>query len=153
MPTLNYTTSTPVARSVMECQTILGKAGASHVSVEYRQGQPVGLSFALTTPHGTRTFQLPVNVDAVHRLLVKQEAEGQFARLRKAKGTFSTPEHAAAVAWRVAKDWLEAQIALLEAQMATLDEVMLPYLLVDDTRTLYAAYKERENALQIEAGS
>lgn len=52
---------------------------------------------------------------------------------------------AANVAWRVVKDWLEANLALIAAQMATLDEVMLPYLHVDEGRTLWQAYRERES--------
>jgi hypothetical protein len=50
------------------------------------------------------------------------------------------------VAWRVVKDWLEANLALVAAQMATIDEVMLPYLHVDGDRTLWQAYREREQA-------
>lgn len=49
------------------------------------------------------------------------------------------------------KDWLEANLALIDAQMATLTEVMLPYLVVDADRTLWEAYREREQAA-IEAG-
>lgn len=60
------------------------------------------------------------------------------------------PEQAERVAWRVAREWLLAQLAIIEAQMATLDQVMLPYLQVDGQKTLYAAYREREDTLQLE---
>jgi hypothetical protein len=152
MGTLNYTTTVSVDQTVGQCQAILAKAGASHVGIEYEDGHPSGLSFGLRTPHGVRTFRMPVDVQAVWTLLGKQEAAGEFSSLRKAKGTFSSQEHAARVAWRVMKDWLEAQIALLEARMATLDQVMLPYLVVDTDKTLYEAYKARESIAQLEAG-
>ena len=44
------------------------------------------------------------------------------------------------------KDWLEAQLALVDTQMVGMDQAFLAYLQVDDSgRTLYASYKERES--------
>lgn len=56
-------------------------------------------------------------------------------------GFWSTPEQAARVAWRIAKDWLEAQAALIDAEMALLDEVMLPYMLGDRGQTVYDIFR------------
>lgn len=149
MGTLNYTTTIPATRTVGECQALLAKHGASRVAVEYLDGSPAGLAFWLPTPHGDRSFILPVDVAAVQRLLTRQENDGEFRASRKRAGHFSSREHAERVAWRVVKDWLEAQLAMIEAQMATLDQVMLPYLNVDRGKTLYAVYQEREHALAL----
>jgi hypothetical protein len=143
---LNYTTTIQVNQTVGECQAILGTAGAASVAVHYQDAQPAGLSFSLATPHGTRAFTLPVNIDGIRQVLVSADRDGQFAALRKKQGTYSSREHAARVAWRVVKDWLEANLALVAAQMATIDEVMLPYLHIDGERTLWEAYKDREQA-------
>jgi hypothetical protein len=143
---LNYTTTIPVTQTAGECQAVLAAAGASSVAVHYEDGLPSGLSFSLRTPHGPRNFTLPVDVPAMQAVLAKAERNGDFASLKKAAGKFTTREHAANVAWRVVKDWLEANLALIAAQMATLNEVMLPYLHVDDSRTLWQAYQEREQA-------
>src|SRR6266516_4278852 len=112
---LNYTTSIPVAQTVGECQAILAKAGAASVAVHYKDGVPVGLSFALRTPHGSRNFTLPVNVGGIHQVLIKAERDGKFAGLRKARDQFVSHEHAGRVAWRVVKDWLEANLAIIAA--------------------------------------
>ena len=153
MGTLNYTTTVTVAKSLTEMQTMLAEHGASAVSVLYAQRKPAGLTFALPTPHGDRHFTLPVDVDAVHRLLVEQDKSKKLAAAsHRKRGYYSTPEQAERVAWRIAKDWLEAQLAIVEAQMASLDQVMLPYLHVDGAKTLYAAYREREAALEITTG-
>jgi len=143
---MNYTTRIPVEQTVGESQSILGRAGAASVTVLYRDGQPAGLGFTLDTPAGPREYRLPVDIEAMRRLLLKQEADGAFISLRKAKGAFTSAEHAACVAWRVVKVWLEAQMTLLEARMATLDQVMLPYLLTagPESRTLYEVFKARE---------
>lgn len=156
---LNYTTTVAVEQTVGECHKILAGAGASAVSVEYDDGHPSGLWFRLDTPHGRRNFALPVDVEAMRRVLVKAEEDGLFDRTAKGarshtgRGTYSSYGHAERVAWRVVKDWLEANLALIRAQMARLDEVMLPYLMVDDERTLYRAYRDSEKALELEAGS
>lgn len=149
---LNYTTKIPAAQTVGECQALLAKSGASAVAVEYQDGEPTGLSFRLDTPHGRRDFTLPVNIEGMHAVLRKADRDGMFAAMHVRRGQFAELEHAANVAWRVVRDWLEANLALIAAGMAGLDEVMLPYLHVAPDKTLYAAYREREGALQLMAG-
>lgn len=149
MGTLNYSTSIAAGKTVGEMQTLLAGHGASRIAVDYSDGAPCALSFMLVTPHGPRNFTLPVNVDAMHRLLVEQDRAGKLKSGSKA--VRSSREQAERVAWRVMKDWLAAQLALVETEMAGLDQVMLPYLHVDGERTLYAAYKERETVAALEA--
>jgi hypothetical protein len=149
LPTLKYSTAVPVARTVGEVQQMLAVAGAESVAVRYADKRPIGLGFTLSTPHGPRSFLLPVDVEAVHKLLLNQERAGEFKRA--ARGAYTTPEHAARVAWRVLRDWLAAQLAMIESQMASIDQIMLPYLLTEGEKTLYQLYRERE-ARAIEGG-
>lgn len=147
MPPLNYTTKISVADTIGEISTMLPKHGARSVSMEYdTDGRPVGVAFTLRTPHGDRSFALPVNVDGVHAMLQQHEQRGAFRAARKRAGAFSSREHAERVAWRVLRDWLEAQLAIIAAGMAQLDQVMLPYLRDDAGRTLYDRYREREQS-------
>lgn len=142
MATLNYTTTVNVDRTVGEVTKILAKAGAARVSTDYDQrGRAVGIGFMLTTPHGSREFTLAVDIEGVHELLRRDPA------VQKRGVSFTTVSHAERVAWRVVKDWLEAQLALIAANMASLDQVMLPFLVVaNDGSTLYDAYRARETA-------
>lgn len=146
---LNYTTTISVMVTAGECQAILAAAGAASVSVHYEDGQPAGLSFTLKTPHGARAFTLPVDIAAMHRVLAEEARNG--LRIHSKGVKVDSREHAARVAWRVAKDWLEACLALIAAQMTTIETVMLPYLHVDGDKTLWQAYREREQ-VAIEAG-
>lgn len=148
---LNYTTKIAVHQTVAECQSILAAAGASSVATHYEDGHPSGLSFSLKTPHGTRAFTLPVNLDGMQRVLAQANKEGRLRSDGHRNASLEGREHAARVAWRVCKDWLEANLALIAAEQVTLPEVMLPYLHVDGDRTLWQAYQEREQAA-IEAG-
>jgi hypothetical protein len=143
---LNYSTKIPAARSVSECQQLLAEAGAAAVAVMYEDRKPCGLSFRLETPHGMRDFSMPVSVAGVHKMLRTARDTAHIGR-----PMLESEEHAVRVAWRVIRDWLEAQLAIIAAQMATLDEVMLPYLQVESGLTLYEAYREREG-LALEAG-
>lgn len=142
MPTLNYTTSISVDRTVGEVTKLLARRGVASISTRYApDGSASGLGFSLRTPHGERQFILPVNIDGMHALL-----QGD-PKVRQRGPRFLTREHAECVAWRVVKDWVEAQVALIDAEMASLDQVMLPYLITtDDGRTLYDVYREREQA-------
>jgi hypothetical protein len=132
---MNYTTAVPVARTTSEMQAMLGRSGADAVAVMYADSKPVGMSFSLMTPTGQRTFNLPVDVGAVQKLLAAQRREN--------KRVDDRPAQAERVAWRIVKDWLAAQLTLIDAQMASLDEVMLPYLVTAPDRTLRDDWRDR----------
>ena len=149
MALLNYSTSIAADRTVGEIQQLLGNHGADAVQVRYENREPVAVSFSLVGPHGPRVFTLPADLAGVGRVLREQHRKGQLSSISRAKADSS--QHHARVAWRTLKDWLAAQLALVEANMARLDQVMLPYLHVDGEKTLYEAYQAREQAA-IEAG-
>lgn len=145
---LNYTTKIPVRQTVGECSDLLAEAGASRVAVVYADKRPVGLSFRLEMSGQMQDYALPVNVPAMSRRLATMDYPPRYkgqelARLR-------APQHAAEVAWRVIKDWLEAQLALIAAEGAVLPQVMLPYLVVEsgtENVTLYEVIRDQHLAL------
>lgn len=137
---LNYTTKVPAKRTVGECSDLLAEAGATRVAVVYEDRKLVGLSFRLEMPSGWQDFTMPVNVDGAERLLADNYAGGM------PKAVFLSREHASNVAWRVVKDWLEAQLAIIAAGMASLDQVMLPYLQLEQG-TLYEVIRDQHLAL------
>lgn len=125
---LNYTTKVPVVRTVGEVTGLLAAHGASLIATMYEDARPVGLTFTIPVPGGEEVFRLPVLVDGVHKLL--RETSPKAPR-----------EQAERVAWRQIKGWVEAQVAIIESGMATLEQVMLPYLQVDQAgTTLYEAF-------------
>lgn len=144
---VNYTTKVPATRTCGEMQEMLAKNGASRIAVEYENGYPSGIMFALDTVLGTRVFELPVDIGRVEKMLKKYRPTGGMSTTQ-----FHTRDHAARVGWRIMKDWLGAQLALIESQMVDLNQVMLPYMKVDDGHTLYAAWRDREaGLLELEA--
>lgn len=141
MAVLNYTTQIEVAKTVGEVHGILAGAGADAIMVQYTDREPTGVAFTMKVAEGTRQFVLPVNVDAMHRLLVKQDRAGKLKSLSQAVRT--SKAQAARVAWRVVKDWIEAQVAIIETEMVGFDQVMLPYMATGKDRTVYDDYRDQ----------
>lgn len=132
MPIKNYTTDIAVGKSMGEVIGALSRRGVARISTIFNEeGDPAGIAFTMKTEYGLREFELPVRVEGV---LAAMRRDG----VAKAK---LTHEHAAKVAWRIAKDWLEAQAALIDAGLADLDEVMLPYMIANDGRTAFQVMK------------
>ena len=124
MPILNYTTTVSALRTASQVQDMLAKHGASEVSLRYANGAPVALSFTIGTSHGARDFRLPVNVEGVYDV-IKKHGSGVPPR-------YQSRAQAEKIAWRITKDWVEAQLAMIEAGLSRLDEVMLPFMMVGE---------------------
>lgn len=138
MALLNYTTSVPASRTIGQVQGLLVEAGARRIMTEYDDvGRATGIAFTVVTAHGERSFLVPVNADRVEAVLKRQRVQPRYQR----------PEHAERVAWRIVKDWLEAQLAIIRTEMVTLDQVMLPYMASPDGRTVWELYQTQQLAL------
>lgn len=149
---LNYTTKIPASRTGGECLNLLAEAGAHAVSITYKDRQPIGLAFRLDTAGGRKDFALPIDGVAMQAVLRKALRDDPPHVSRTEKEHMLTIEHAWNVAWRVIRDWLEAQLALIAAQMATLDQVMLPYLEVAQGETLYGRFVAMDGRLALGSG-
>ena len=133
MAILNYTTSIKTEKTVSEIQKRLAAAKAQAVLSEYDDnGITVAMSFKIRTSTGTATFRLPANIEGVYQAL---------KRNRKVPNRLKTYEQASRVSWRILKDWIEAQLAIVEAEMVDMVEVFLPYVQDESGQTLYEAIK------------
>lgn len=136
MPLLNYTTKVNVYTTLGEIQAILVKHGAKKIMQDYDdEGRITALAFGVETPAGPRGIRLPANVDAVHTVLAKQKIK-------------CDREQAERVAWRIVKDWVEAQMAILESEMVQLDQIFLPYMVNDKGQTVFEVYRNNQLFLE-----
>lgn len=130
----NYTTTISPEKTAGEIMGMLSKHAARQISMSYSEdGTLEGLSFSLRTEYGHREFALPVRAAGVLAAMQKDRSIPVSKR---------TPEQATRVAWRIAGDWLATQIALIEAGLASLDEVMTPWMLGAGGNTMYEAMRE-----------
>jgi hypothetical protein len=134
MAILNYTTSISTEKTAAEIQKKLAMAKAQAVLTEYDDDAVMSaMSFRIMTPHGMIFFRLPVNTQGVLKAMKNDN---------KVPNRLKTKEQAARVAWRILKDWVEAQLAIVDAEMADLTEVFLPYAQGHDGKTMYQALQE-----------
>jgi YD repeat-containing protein len=132
MALMNYTTKVPVSRTLQEITTKLVKAGARGVATEYdAQGRLVGIDFAVQVGGETLHYALPCRVAAVREVLKRQRVEARYL----------APEHVERVAWRILGDWVAAQLAIIETEMVSLPQIMLPYLRTETGETLFERFE------------
>jgi hypothetical protein len=128
MAILNYTTSIDCEKSIAEIQKCLVKQGANKIVTDYENGSPSSVTFCLTINDRMVGYILPANYSGVLKAMKND---------RKVPNSKCTPEQAQRVAWRIVKDWVEAQMAIVEAQLADMAEVFLPYAVTKTGETMY----------------
>ena len=129
MSLLNYSTQISVEKTAAEISKALSTAKAQAVLTEYdHDGVLAAISFRVPGPYGLMSFRLPANIDKIFAVI---------SRDKRITPKLRTREQASRVAWRIVKDWLEAQLAMIRAEMVTIEQVFLPYAQNSDGVTLY----------------
>lgn len=129
MPILNYTTSINSEKTVSEIQKALAGAGARAVMSEYDDEQILSsIAFQILLNGEVISFRLPAQIDRIYVILQRDS---------KVPRKLKTREQASRVTWRIIKDWVEAQVALIEAEQVEMVEVFLPYAQAKDGKTIY----------------
>lgn len=145
MAILNYTTTIDPGKSASEVQQILAKGGAKQVAIDYDDnGLPNALTFMILYMETPVHFRLPCNVEGVYKALSRKGSKVPYSK--------QTHAQARRVAWRIIKDWVEAQLAIVESQQAQMTEVFLPYVLADTGQTMFQAFTESKQK-QLTAGA
>lgn len=150
MPLLNYTTEVPASRSIGEIMSMLQQGGAGAIMIENGPNREVtAISFYMQTTFGRIPFTIPANVPAVLATIGAQiDAETAVVNSRRnykrklPKNLADDKAHAERVAWRIAKDWLEAQLAIAEIGSAKFEQIMLPFATIDG-KSFYQRMIER----------
>lgn len=130
MAILNYTTSVDAFKTVSEIEYILIKHKAKSIMKNYDGESITGLSFLIDTGFQQVPVKLPVKIDECLKILQKEKQKGT-------KNIKATKEQAERVAWRILKDWVEAQMALLDIEMVSFEEIFLPYIETPNGKTVY----------------
>ena len=135
MPLKNYTTTIDARKTASEISQMLAEHGAKAVMMDYDDdGEVSALSFKIGVNGNDVGFRLPVDDDAVLRILENDNDVDDYK---------ATESQAKRVAWRIIKDWVDSQLALLETQMVEMEEIFLPYAVGETGKTLYDSMQER----------
>ncbi len=141
MGLLNYTTKIDADKTAAEIAKCLSTHGAQAVMTEYdpESNYVSSLSFKIKIGEQSMGFRLPCDWKPVYVILTKGKKKPQSWHTGNRSLAHWESEwrlQAVRTAWRIVKDWVEAQMALVETQMVSTAEVFLPYAVMRDGRTL-----------------
>lgn len=132
----NYTTTISIEKTISEIEKILAINGASHIFKMYDdKGVPSALAFKIKVD-GERyiDFKLPMESEKIFEVFKKSKIEKRYKNIEQAKRT----------GWRIIKDWIYAQMALIEIHVVKFEQVFLPYMYdIKTDQTLFQKYEER----------
>lgn len=129
MPIKNYTTKVPAVRTVGEIQGLLAAHGARKVMMDYGDdGKVLAVTFALDCGGTLHGFRLEAKPQGVMSVMERERIKCDSAQAER-------------IAWRNVKDWIYAQVALVETEQATMDELFFPKLVGRNERTIYEAFQ------------
>jgi len=124
MPILNYTTKIDPWKTVNEIQQILLKHKVSHFSIKNEGSRPIALAFTIEYNGMPLNYLLPCNHSGVWSLMKSDKS--MESRFRNEEQAFRT-------SWRIVKDWVDAQLAIVQAQISPIEEVFMPYLVINSS--------------------
>lgn len=141
MPILNYTTTVDSFKTSGEIEKILVQHKARSIMKNYEGETIIAMSFLIDTGSRQIPVKMPVKIDECLKVLQEEKRAG-------GKNIKATREQAERVAWRILKDWIEVQMALLDVEMVTLQEIFLPYIVDQSGQTVYEKLEQRQFMLE-----
>lgn len=136
MPLKCYTTVVPANQSIAEIQQMLVTRGAVGLMLEYDptgNGRIANLTFALALDGRKIGFRLPLRRSEVGKILANDpKLEGRYRNRAR-----TDDDYVYRVAWRVVREWVDAQMAMVDLRMVQVQEVFLPYAVGQSGETLY----------------
>lgn len=123
----NYSTSVSAIKTASEIEAILIEHDARNIQKNIKDKKIAGFSFTIDTPYGERLICLPIDTDSALKVLRRDKKQNSSVR--------DSEEQAEKVAWRILKDWVDAQMALVEIEMVKMEQVFLPYTVINTEGT------------------
>lgn len=139
MAILNYTTTVNAAKTIGEIYEILTKAKASEIGFENGDSGTKAIKFMIVFLDNPLWFKLKPNIDGVLKAMQRDKVAGRFCTRTQATNT----------AWRILKDAIEAQMAIVQSNQGEIAQVFLPYAVDGDGRTAFQSFAESRQKLLI----
>lgn len=115
-------------------QNILTTHGANKIVYDYNpEGTLKAITFGLDINGQQAGFRLPALVENVAEILYG--GKDRWGRTKKITNT--QREQAYKTAWANIRDWIDAQMALVDTRQVKLEQVFLPYLVQKNGNTLF----------------
>jgi hypothetical protein len=138
--------STTTFDTIQKC---LAAHRAKQVFFEYNDaGQIASIAFTLEIDGRHYPFRLPARVANVERLFYEEKNARTRSNQQTRNLTDTEREQAYRTAWANIRDWLTAQMALIDTGMVKAQEVLLPYMLTPQGKTYYETLEQRRFLLE-----
>jgi hypothetical protein len=126
----NYKSRSALANIFADIKRTLISHGAKQIVEEYKEGEIVSISFLVSTAKGEIGIRLPARSDRVAQIFEQQGLRYQ-------------PDQPYRTSWATIRDWISAQMALIDWEMVKMEEVFLPYAVDQDGRTFFEKIEEK----------
>lgn len=112
---------------------MLIEAGARNISTNYEEGSKMLLSihFTMNVKGGFYNFLIQPNIFGIHEKLKEQCKQPSH----------KTISHANAVAWRIHRDLLDAQLAVIESDLEPANKVFFNNLINDKGESIFQKFE------------
>jgi len=129
-------------------QKILSSHGANKIMFDYKKdGTLEAITFGLEIDGKQMGFRLPALVENVVEILYG--GEDRWGQPKKI--TETQREQAYRTAWANIRDWIDAQMALVETKQTKIHQVFLAFVVMKDGRTL-SEHFEADPGLLLNSG-
>jgi hypothetical protein len=132
----NYASTSALPNIFNAIEKTLAAHRAKSIIRDYDgQGRIKSISFVIDTPKGEIGIRLPARFDKVEKIFQDQ-------------GIRYKPDQPYRTAWATIRDWVDAQMALIDWEMVKPEEVFLPYAVNTDGRTYFEVIEDRGFSLE-----
>lgn len=134
----NYESKSPLPNIFAAIEKTLSTHGAKQIIRDYgTDGRITSISFVIETKKGVMGIKLPARFEKVQQIFDNQ-------------GVRYKPDQPYRTAWATLRDWIDAQMALVDWEMVKPEEVFLPYGITKDGKTYFEVIESR--GFQLGAG-
>lgn len=139
----NYT-SEKISYTFEKIQRVLLAHNAKSINYMYNEGKTIGLIFVVEISGQDYGFRLPARIENVENIFLKEKRKKERSEWNRSsiKLTQSEKDQAYRTAWANIRDWVDAQMAMIDTEMASLEELFLPFLVGRNNQSLFERYKE-----------
>ena len=137
----NYASISALPNIFNDIEKTLATHGARKIIRDYdNQGRISAISFLVQTKMGPMAVRLPAKYDQVKRIFDEQ-------------GIRYKTEQPYRTAWATIRDWVSAQMALLDWEMVKIEEIFLPYALNEFGETYFDLFESGKLKPQLPSGT
>ncbi len=136
----NYTSQASMDGIFGAIQQALAAHKARKIQLEFDdEGNATSIQFVLVLHGVNYTFRLPARFENVRKLVAES-----YRNSGKGISGDRLDEQAYRTAWANIRDWVSAQMAIIDSGMVKMEEVFMPYLLVEENMTMFEVFEQQK---------